>query len=478
MRPAGVGTLTLYVGSSKRAERLGAAKGLGYYGNAAKDAVPLLGRALREEDDPVVVQELALALARIGPAALPELLGAMKDGVPAVRRSAVLALTKFGPEAKEAVPVLVFALKDSDGSTRALAAQALGEIGGEPERVVPALCLAFRDPDANVRKQAGLALVSLGATAVAGLKETLKDGDPILRRDAATVLGALGPDAKEAVPDLVGLLKDREAEVRAAGAGAVGAIGKGAAEALPLLLDLLQDQRDFATQRQAFVALRRIGSADVPGLLQKLREINGKGRWATPFVLKQFGPKAKDAVPHLVKTLGDPEVGMRLGAVFALGEIGPEAQAAIPALGKILDDPSPVVRAAVTVALPRLDPRRQAAAEKKFTDAFTQTEAAFTAAQGRLHTDRLFMDAAFAQPGRPLNRLAFADPLTQARYSAVINIFTLVSKCGDSGLGLDLLRREKMKADTARLIARFGPEAVPALVSGLNQVGTFNTGFS
>ena len=55
-------------------------------------------------------------------------------------------------------------------------------------------------------------------------------------------------------------------------------------------------------------------------------------------VLGQIGPAAKDAVPALVQSLGDPNPFVRGMAARALGGIGRAANAAIPALIQALQD--------------------------------------------------------------------------------------------------------------------------------------------
>ena len=56
---------------------------------------------------------------------------------------------------------------------------------------------------------------------VPALKDTLKDRDPFVRRDAAIALGKLGPAAVPAAPALRGLLNDRNRGVRKAASEAL-----------------------------------------------------------------------------------------------------------------------------------------------------------------------------------------------------------------------------------------------------------------
>jgi len=61
--------------------------------------------------------------------ALPSLVQSLKSRDPAARTRAAVAISRMGPEAREAIPALTAALKDRDVAVRASAAHALGKIG-------------------------------------------------------------------------------------------------------------------------------------------------------------------------------------------------------------------------------------------------------------------------------------------------------------------------------------------------------------
>ncbi len=66
---------------------------------------------------------------RADPEALPGILGALKDRDAGVRREAIFALMKFGPDAKEAVPMLTeMKEKDRDPQLRVYATKALASL--------------------------------------------------------------------------------------------------------------------------------------------------------------------------------------------------------------------------------------------------------------------------------------------------------------------------------------------------------------
>lgn len=73
----------------------------------------------------------------------------------------------------------------------------------------------------------------------------------------------------------------------------------------------------------------------VAELIKKLRNKKAQGRWEAAQELYALGPKAKAAVPTLVRLLNDNEVGKE--CIFILREIGREAKPAIPALTRIFE---------------------------------------------------------------------------------------------------------------------------------------------
>ena len=81
---------------------------------------------------PIERRKVAIALVKIGPAAVPALIGALKDKDGYVRQSAAYALGRIGPVAKDAVPALQAITKnDPERAARKAAAMALKKIQGK-----------------------------------------------------------------------------------------------------------------------------------------------------------------------------------------------------------------------------------------------------------------------------------------------------------------------------------------------------------
>lgn len=106
--------------------------------------------------------------------------------------------------------------------------------------------LALRSVDDwSLSETAEHALGRIGAPAVPYLREKLRyiDPDPnrqaLVRQRAADVLAQIGPEARDAVPDLTAALRDPSADVRKSAAFALGQIGPDAAGAVAELLDVM-----------------------------------------------------------------------------------------------------------------------------------------------------------------------------------------------------------------------------------------------
>jgi HEAT repeat protein len=479
--------------SKNVAVRKKATRILGSYGIGAKAAVPALVAVYTAKDCTAEEgAEVFRTLAQIGPASVPQLARALEDGPPQVRKLAAWALGIIGPEARAALPQLEQALKDKSAQVRFLAAYALGEMGPLAREATPALARRLRDPDPAVRARAAEALREIGTDAVPALTDLLKDPQPEARLGAVWALALLGPKAKPAVPALGQFVAGGDAKVRVAAIITLGALGTDASEALPYLYQALE-MKHLETQQRALQAILVVGRGDVPTMLKKLRAIDRRGQWATPYILGQFGPKVKDAVMPLAKALEDPEATTRLGAALALGRIGPDAAEAIASLEKRIDDPDAQVAAAVRWALVVIDqePKKQAAAKKALDEAqdlvlrqlretqrviqahqlakqeFRDAKQGVVQAQLDLIAKQKALQQAFVGGPQPGLRKAMTDPVVQAHYDRVVRgmVLAIGTSCEGSMTVAD------------NIMASLPPEAIPALVRGINQVATYNLGF-
>ncbi len=108
---------------------------------------------------------------------------------------------------------------------------------------VPGLTAALASPDPVVRGLAALGLREKGTAArpaLDALVRDLKDREAGVRMMAANAIGAIGPEARTAIPALLAACRapDEVTHVLRACADALGTLGRPAASALPVLRDL------------------------------------------------------------------------------------------------------------------------------------------------------------------------------------------------------------------------------------------------
>jgi HEAT repeat protein len=352
--------------------------------------------ALREilsnigDSNTLVAKEAAQTIEKLRPLTardLPALQAALQDTNSECRRFAVDTIGGLGPEAATAVPALTTALSDMDSSVRAAVALVLGKIGPPTASTISALDQALQDKDSAVRKNAVIALGRLSSEnvakdsannsgknsaenstegAVASLIRALNDDDadvfataaaelsvkgrlsgkdapnllealkapkPRTRAFAATALGRVGPDSRQAIETLGGLLHDSDVQVRRESAKALARSGSKAWISLAALNQALDDP-DLTVQEPVIEALGHIGvlaRAAIPKLVKARK--NPKLHDAANQALIQV---AKADVGPLIKALKNADgIQERLELIDLLGKIGPDAEEAIPALSDL-----------------------------------------------------------------------------------------------------------------------------------------------
>jgi HEAT repeat protein len=479
----------------KKEVRLAAVKQLGSWGTAASLAAPDLAGLLNDPDDEVANQA-AVALAEIGPLAVKELVKAARPPATApVRQRALYALSKMGPDAREAVPILKEALQDRHTPCRYYAAIALGELGAEAKAVVPDLSRTLTDNDEGVRNQAGQALANVGEEALPALRIMVEDEDWAVRLGGLQALAYHGPQAQALAPDMARLLTDDVADVRTQAAKALATLGPAAKEAVPQLLDAMKDDR-YAVQMAAYQALTWVHADDGPGLLNIFRKLNAEHHWATPYHLKHYGPHPTDAIKPLIKQLEARDAGERLAAALSLGRLGPRAKEAIPALRKTLKDPNPQVQHCAAFALLCMDPPLngkdlvQECLHKldKGLDKIVALDNSALQNIQQFQKSLLAHQPLNAGKARSVNRRALFDPQIQTDYSTIVGVHILCSEQANSMLHIStcdnslIIQTLPDQLQITWLNNRDGlhnmePEGVPALITGLYQIAYYDLGF-
>lgn len=242
-------------------------------------------------------------------------------------------------------------LKGSDAKKQLAAVHALADLGPSAASAAPALVEALKADDAHVRAHAIRALVAVGAPAEIvkpAASKLLKDSDADVRAQAAYTLGQYRPADQATVQALAEGLIDKSPNVRRASMRAIRNLVVDKKVVVPIVLKVLEDE-DPAVVLPALHTLAEGGEAVVPGLIKALE--NPKARYWAAVVITEIGPDAKDAVPALIKVLGDEQPETRMQAAVALGEIGEASKPAVPALLKALTDKQPSVKYGAAFAL-------------------------------------------------------------------------------------------------------------------------------
>jgi HEAT repeat protein len=213
-------------------------------------------------------------------------------------------------------------------------------------------------------KYSAQGLATGGPGVVRALRQNLSSDQIKYRVDAARSLGVIGPDAKAAVPDLIGALRDPDREVKMAAIFALGEIGPAAGDAVEPLMRVATDyEKDPGTAMMAIDALGRIGPAAqrvVPVFTAMMRAPRHQAWAHVAMALCRMGSEgraqASTAVPALIGILKtDKWAPNRRFAAEVLSEIGPAARQAVSELEAATNDGDPQVRDAARKALTVLE---------------------------------------------------------------------------------------------------------------------------
>jgi arylsulfatase A-like enzyme/HEAT repeat protein len=290
-------------------------------------------------------------------AAMPELKKDEKATAPLIETA--VQQKKDDPPQKEEFDGLK-ALKHPDPDVRYRSAQLLADLGPVGKFAVPTLREMLKEEQSLlIRVKVAEALWKIAKQPVRDLLPTLldglKDNDPVVRANAAAVLGQLGADAKPAVGALSKALGDKEFAVRAEVAVALGEIGPAARAAVPALLETLKNDDIQLLEPFVLGTLGKIGEDAVPHLVAALTAKEYRLRRGAVYALGLIGKGAAEAVEPLTKLLQAPEADLRSLAAVALGKIGDAARGALPMLTGLLKDKGGTVRISAAVALWRID---------------------------------------------------------------------------------------------------------------------------
>jgi HEAT repeat protein len=360
-----VPSLTKLASHDEPEVRMQAIMALAATGEAARLAAPQIVDRLQNDEFAGVRYAAAFALAKIGGGSQGDaaLTSAAQSDDPLLAMLAAWALANAHPDeepiARRATELIVAALQSDDPKLQAAAARALADSKLSSELTQPALEKALENASPHVVSQAVNALAAQGARAVPRVARGLENEK--LRSHAINILAKIGPDASEAVPQLIETMKDADDATRREVQFALGAIGPAAAPAVPELSKSL-DSENEEVQYSAVYALGRIGEQAkdaCPELLKLLGREEEFPRIAAVWALTRIDPGRPEIVetglPILTQALQSDRELLRAEAAATLAEIGEGARPALPALRTALNDPNPSVRQAAETAISRIE---------------------------------------------------------------------------------------------------------------------------
>jgi HEAT repeat protein len=294
------------------------------------------GARIKAIDDLAAQKEKAAAAV----APLTELL---KDASPEVRAHAANALGEIGAPARSAAEALSALLKDGDQSVRRQAVESIASIRPGSQVMIPIFIKLMEDPDPGVRQRILQAVSAAGVQAVPSLIEGLKNEKAAYW--ACLILRDMGPIAKDAVPALTEQLKNPRLEIRREAALALGAIGADAKSALPALASLLDDSTGQEAATFVMGQIGQIPPSAEPKVRANIKSDNKVLSTISLWALARVHPKdaalAKEAAEQIIGRLQDQDPFVRVSAARALSALQLDPAITFPIFEKVLENADP-----------------------------------------------------------------------------------------------------------------------------------------
>ncbi len=336
-----VQSLVSALGDKSADVRSCAARSLAEIGPSARDASAAI-IALMNDKDESVRTNAALAIGEIGCRSEEAMCGLaflLQDSSPSVRGQAAMTFGKFGPAAEAHRPALIDMLNDSSVETATSAAIALAATG-EPVPEGALFYVLALNRDAASHKLAESSLPKIGTAGVDALVASLNKSKEItVRREAATMLGKMGEDAKRAVPALKEALADKDAELQNRAAMTLVDLDDVPIEASLPMIRVMRDYDAIRAKCLAAFAKMNEHATDVPlELMKATGDVHVRRQSAR--VLGHLAPRFRQNPEPLAFGLNDVDETVRSLSIEALANCGAEPKKLVPLLVPALIDKS------------------------------------------------------------------------------------------------------------------------------------------
>jgi HEAT repeat protein len=284
--------------------------------------------------------------------------GAMSDPDEEVRLDALYFMALHEPTPPSAIPQLVHALRDPAPLMRRLAARLLSRVVDPRVRqrdVIEAL-LSQDVSGARAPDEPTFETVA-GGDAIPAFVAATSSPEARVRARAIRLLAVQqhGPHREAVAAALEQALSDTDSDVRAEAFEAVRHLVLNGLDPMHFVPAVLAALDDPAPDRRvdAAGALRTVGSAAVavPALLRALEDSDAQVRRAAGWSLAQRGEAARPALPRLVALLDDPDPEVRHHAELSIEAIGVGADQ-LPLIERLLQrDDTRILGAQLLAAL-------------------------------------------------------------------------------------------------------------------------------
>lgn len=325
-RGDGVGVLEKVLGEADSTRKLTALRLLGEMGPKATTAIASVKKLA--ESVPASAESIAatLALSRLtsGATAIERLVRATKEKDPSVAKSAISALQSFNTT-EEGVNALLEILKSPKVAVELRAEAACALCQGDIEKMKAALETALGDGDLAVRWWSALALASSTA------------------------------DVRRREEDLLRVLRSATIPIGDNELGASKVLSvTGSSRVSGIVAEILRT-RSSRWQSEAMRFLARSGVDVRAAQAELLSALGSEEKFVRRLAAEAVATMNVEALPLLVKRLGDADGRVRGAAARGLGLLGVQARSSADALKRLLADPEPSVRVQVALALWRIE---------------------------------------------------------------------------------------------------------------------------
>lgn len=410
------------------------------------------------------------------------------------------------PEAPRDALALMKDLQNPDKVVQRQAVVALGELGASARPALPLLLQLLKDPDATLAHVVVQTLQKIPPVEadLPVYQAALRENHPLVRQQVAARLGRLGPQAREAVPELAALLKDKDFRVRRKVVTALREIGPAARSACSNLTEALADD-DREVADQAFETLMQLGIPEAAAVAQleallehprpevelaaatllvragvvghavkalvtgltnpdssiRERVMQLVSRLGTPS-LRQVAASLKPAVPALRAGLGHPDRKVIWHALQLIEGIGPVAKEALPEVSQFLTDREDAMKVAAVRALGAMGPEAKSAVPALLELLRRESDAVCLEVLGAL----VCIGPGVGAVGLLLDALSRDAQCHDKAVEALACIGPAVVKHLAIGLEHD---KASVRLGCAKALVRLGPKGRPALRAILGQ---------